>query len=292
MKTEDIWAKSELKLVYLRPGEYGEIKHVRVPATFIPKPPSVAKSPRRSESRGTNRGRGRGRGHGRGRTTKTTCRSSKHLKDHSKSILKPVHTGQTLQSSRDQRCNVSTSRPVREGRKRIDYLKLNDGLDTPDKPDLPSAKHAKRSPVPARKGPSKDRMAAQSPVNETNEIENSKLTGETAGKLTGATELSGETVRPESLNDAMSGTLPDLVINNKKNAPTEVAGQLSNADPTAHDISLDPGTTESEDDAIDALLSLGRENEFSANVDALDENSQLMPIGGVNLPVDATPVQV
>ena len=28
MKLEDIWAKSELKLVYLGPGEYGEIKHV------------------------------------------------------------------------------------------------------------------------------------------------------------------------------------------------------------------------------------------------------------------------
>ena len=61
-------------------------------------------------------------------------------------------------------------------------------------------------------------------------------------------------------------------------------------DPTAHDISLDHPTTEEEEDAIDALLSLGREG--AAHADSLDENSQLMPIGGENLPIDAAPVQV
>ena len=48
--------------------------------------------------------------------------------------------------------------------------------------------------------------------------------------------------------------------------------------------------TEEEDDAIYALLTLGREN--TAHVDSLDENSQLMPIGGINLPIDVAPVQV
>ena len=74
LKLEDIWAKSELKLVYLGPGEYGEIKHVRVPATYVPKPPSVSKSPR-----STSKGRGRGKGRGKGRpakATKSTYRSS------------------------------------------------------------------------------------------------------------------------------------------------------------------------------------------------------------------------
>ena len=235
-------------------------------------------------------GRGRGKSRGRGRTTKTTCRSSERLKGRSKSIPTPVHTGQTLQSNRERRCNVSTSRPVRESRKKIDYLKLNDGLDTLDKQDLPSPKRVKRSPLPARKGPSKDRMAAQSPVNDANEIENTTLTGETTGKLTGATELSGGTVPPKNQNDVLSETLPDLVVN--RSTSIESAGLPPNADPTAHDISLDPGTTESEDDAIDALLSLGRENEVIANVDSMDENEQLMPIGGANLPVDAAPVQV
>ena len=163
MKVEDIWAKSELKLLYLGPGEYGEIKHVRVPATFISIPPSVSKSPRSSSK---NRGRGRGRSKGsRGRTTKTTCRSSERVTDRTKIASKPAHTGQTLQSNWDQTYNLSTSRPVRESQKRIDYFKLNDGLASTEKADLPSPKRVKRSPVPARKGPSKDRMSARSPVN-------------------------------------------------------------------------------------------------------------------------------
>ena len=286
MKTEDIWIKSELKLVYLGPGEYGEIKHVRVPATFVPKPPAVAKSPR------PHRGRGRGRGRGKGRTSKTTCRSSDRLKERSRSTPKP--TGQTIQSTGDQRCNVNTSRPVRENRKRIDYLRLNDGLDMPSKPDLPSPKRSKRSPVPARKGPSKDRMLALSPIKETNAPKIDTLTGETTGKLTGVTELLGETVPPKNREDVASGTLPDLVVNSNTTVDTEVTDQPANLDPTAHDISLDPGTTESEDDAIDALLNLWRESELNhnPNVDALEENAQLMPIGGAILPIDAAPVQV
>ena len=287
MKLEDIWAKSELKLVYLGPGEYGEIKHVRVPATFTPKPPSVSKSPR-----GSNKSRGRGRGRGRGRTTRTMCRSSERVRDRTKSTSKPVHTGQTLQSNRDQTYNLSTSRPVRESRKRIDYFKLNDGLDSSEKPDLPSPKRVKRSPIPASKGPSKDRMSARSPVNVNNEVEKSKLTGGTTDKLTGAPELLGETVPPKSQSAQINETLPDLVVNSSNSVSTEVPEHSSMADPTQHDISLDPGTTELEDDAIDALLSLGRESNVNADVDALDENSQLMPIGGANLPVDVAPVQV
>ena len=287
MKVEDLWAKSELKLVYLGPGEYGEIKHVRVPATFIPKPPSVSKSPRV-----TNKGRGRGKGRGKGRPVKTTCRSSEHVRDRNKN-LKPAHTGQTLQSIRDQTYNLSTSRPVRENRKRIDYLKLNDGLDSPEKPDLLSPKRAKRSPITARSGPSKDRMSARSPVKVNTDDKKSKLTGDTTNKLTGAMELTGETVPPESQTRQVGAqtneTLPDLVVNSNTTVPA-MAGQSTTSDPTRHDISLDPGTTESEDDAIDALLSLGRERSVDTDMDVLDENSQLMPIGGANLPVDAAPV--
>ena len=102
----------------------------------------------------------------------------------------------------------------------------------------------------------------------------------------------GETVPPKNQEDVSSGMLPDLVVNSNATLDSKVTDQAANLDPTAHDISLDPGTTESEDDAIDALLSLGRENEHNHYVDALEENAQLMPIGGVNLPVDAAPVQV
>ena len=105
-------------------------------------------------------------------------------------------------------------------------------------------------------------------------------------------ELLGETVPPKNREDVACGTLPDLVVNSNATLDSKVTDQAANLDPTAHDISLDPGTTESEDDAIDVLLSLGRENELNHDVDALEENAELMPIGGVNLPVDAAPVQV
>ena len=217
------------------------------------------------------------------------------MRDRNKNI-KPAHTGQTLQSIRDQTYNLSTSRPVPETRKRIDYLKLNDGLDSPGKRDLPSPKCAKRSPIPARSGPSKDRRLARSPVNVSPDVEKSKLTGDTTNELTGVTELLGFTVPPESQKVQESAqfneTLPDLVVNRNNDFLTAVSGQSSLSDPTRHDISLDPGTTESEDDAVHALLSLGWESNAHVDMDALDENSQLMPIGGANLPVDPAPVTV
>ena len=114
-------------------------------------------------------------------------------------ISKPAHTGQTLQSIRDQTYNLNTSRPIRESRKKIDYLKLNDGLDSSDKLDLPSPKRAKRSPIPARSGPSKDRISARSPVNVKNWIsKNPNLQEVHLTNLSGDTELMGETVPLES----------------------------------------------------------------------------------------------
>ena len=179
----------------------------------------------------------KGKGRGRGRPAKTSCRSSERVRERNKN-RKPSPTGQTLQSVRDQTYNLKTSRPIRESRKRIDYFKLNDGLDSTEKPDLPSPKRAKRSPIPARSGPSTDRMSARSPVNEKLDVPKSKLTGGTSDELIGDTELIGETVPPGN-HTADGGkqnndTLPDLVVNSGDTIPVTT-------DPTRHDISLDPG---------------------------------------------------
>ena len=170
------------------------------------------------------------------------------MKDRNKNTVKPTHTGQTLQSSREETYGLSTMRPARESRKRIDYLKLNDGLDPSDKAGLPSPKRAKRSPVPARKGPSKDRILARSPVNVNDEVGKNKLTGGTTDTFIGDSELLGGTVPPESQTAQVNEALPDLVVNSNHNIsiPSDAPAQPTTTDPTRHDISLDPGTTESE----------------------------------------------
>ena len=113
-------------------------------------------------------------------------------------------------------------------------------------------------------------------------VTKSKLTSELIGDYFGETVPPGNHTAEDKQN---SDILPDLVVNREDTIPVTT-------DPTRHDISLDPGTTESEDDAVDALLSLGREGNVDQNTDKLDENSQLMPIGGTNLPLDVAPVPV
>ena len=104
-----------------------------------------------------------------------------------------------------------------------------------------------------------------------------------------------------------SGKLPDLVVNasmSTSNTPTiPVTAPLDSAqtepdsanvetDPTRHDITLDPPTTEDEEDAIDALLSLGSDISQNLSVDdPLNENPLLMPIGG-STTQDVNPVEV
>ena len=73
----------------------------------------------------------------------------------------------------------------------------------------------------------------------------SRLIGVTDVKLTGVTELPGGTVPPVSQPESVAESLPDLVMNRNDTIP-EPNSQSVSADPTAHNISLDPPTTEEE----------------------------------------------
>ena len=106
--------------------------------------------------------------------------------------------------SRDLKYGLQTSCPVRQNRRNIDYCKLNDGLEeSPAR--SPSPKRSRKSPIPARSGPSNMRMSAQSspppkpsPTRNKNKLIGvDKLTGAMSGD--GASELVGGTdVTPKS----------------------------------------------------------------------------------------------
>ena len=75
--------------------------------------------------------------------------------------------------------------------------------------------------------------------------------------------------------------LPDLVVN--QNAPgTAASKNIDESEITANTVS-----TEEELEAASILLSLGDTCDDTLEDD--DENAQLMPIGGVNIPEDIAP---
>ena len=57
-----------------------------------------------------------------------------------------VNKSRTLQEARDNKYGISTSRPVRDTRKKIDYYKLNDGLDE-SKDESPPPKETENEPI-------------------------------------------------------------------------------------------------------------------------------------------------
>ena len=90
-------------------------------------------------------------------------------------------------------------------------------------------------------------------------------------------------------------SLPDLVLDNKVGDDT-IATEIAAAIPTASHIketfNVDPLSTDDEIDmdAVDALLSLS--SVWDDSKDPTLENEQIMPIGGLNLPVDVAPVPI
>ena len=75
--------------------------------------------------------------------------------------------------------------------------------------------------------------------------------------------------------------LPDLVVN--QNEPATI--QPENVQQTS--LAANTTSTEEELKAASMLLSLGDTRDDTLDED--DENAQLMPIGGVNIPVDIAP---
>ena len=159
------------------------------------------------------------------------------------------------------------TRSVRSNRQNIDYLTLNDGLEDDE---VSSSKRRHRTTYRPRSGPSATRQAAR--------------------KHTTSTELQGITMT------GASSTLPAVPPPASKPAPSnELTGVPKTDDNILPDLVLeqeDPDTTqavstEEEMDAAAVLLSLGeiRDNTLDDN----NENAELMPIGGLNVPLDIAP---
>ena len=130
----DVYEKSHLRLIYLGPGKYAEIRPNRETATPLASPDEQLKVKSPKTKRGKKTGKGLKR-----KQTKTTCRTTtakRPKKDTSRSN-RQIHMGSSLQSTRDRKFGLNTSRPVRENRRSINYAKLNDGLQTEEDPPTP-----------------------------------------------------------------------------------------------------------------------------------------------------------
>ena len=156
-----------------------------------------------------------------------------------------------------------TTRTIRSSRQSIDYLTLNDGLvdDTSTSP-----KCRRKGTYRPQSGPSASRQATQkhtsSPESKTLSNDGGKTTlpaVPTSKTKKSAAELSGV---PDDQN------LPDLVLNHEETMQATEAI-----------------STEEEMDAVATLLSLGEIRDDT--LDDNNENVELMPIGGQNVPIHA-----
>ena len=120
----------------------------------------------------------------------------------------------------------------------------------------------------------------------------------TASSLTGVPIMPDTTTtapEPTKQDDALD-SLPDLVLDNKVGDDMIVTEIAAAAVPTASHVketfNVDPLSSDDEIDmdAVDALLSLSSVRDDSK--DPTLENKQIMPIGGLNLPVDVAPVPI
>ena len=160
MAVDDVWAKSDLRLVMLEPGCYGEIKNIQQPPS-APPPSSISDpAPTATPSKHASQSRNKPKTTNRGNVSKPLKKKERVSRSRSSSGEKSASKPHTLQESRDLKYGLQTSRPVRKNRRKIDYCKLNDGLEEPAS-NLPSPKRAKRSPLPSRSGPSYTRISTQ-----------------------------------------------------------------------------------------------------------------------------------
>ena len=120
MTIPEVYAKSHVRLIYLGPGKYAEIRPNHETATPLVSPDQLTRPP----SPKPKKGRGRGRGSKRAKP-KSTCRTTGSKRP--KISRNQVHLDSSLQAARDRKYGLHTSRPVRETRRSIDYAKLNDG---------------------------------------------------------------------------------------------------------------------------------------------------------------------
>ena len=154
MSGQEVYAKSDISLIFLGPGKYAKIRSNRESLTPLTSPVESVKPRKSTKSAATPKPSTKGRS----RKKKTTCRTTGVRPSRAKKSSVTVHLDSSLQSARDHKYGLHTSRPVRDTRHSIDYAKLNDGLQ--EEEDSPTPKRHKQTVLPRREGPSAERMAA------------------------------------------------------------------------------------------------------------------------------------
>ena len=122
MDEDELYSKSDIRLVYVGHDMYVELKHIRQPKPKQPQPatPSITLPETKINKKSTK--------------SKVTNRGDKpHSKPGKKLTLPPP----------------LEPRPPRRNHRRIDYLQLNDGLEEPELTPVKSKRHKPNSPPPA-----------------------------------------------------------------------------------------------------------------------------------------------
>ena len=256
---QEIYSLCGINLMFLGETTYGIIKNIRVPNPEEIQQPTLIQQSTLTTAK---------------KTAKKTCWESRRGKTVKKSETKPKleKRSRTLSESHQVTFGIApppvVSRSDHSNRKNIDYLTLNDGLEDNE---VPSPKRRRKATYRPRSGPSSTRQATRKHT-ASPESQNVKDTGthstlpavpSAVSKSTPSDELTGI---PNETDDQI---LPDLVLEHDEPNTTQAV------------------STEEEMDAVAALLSLGEVG--NKTLDDNNENAELMPIGGQNVPLDVAP---
>ena len=308
---DELYEKSDIKLVYVGHNMYAELKHIRQPRpqlthTVSTTPPGADNTKKRSSAGRCGR--------------KVTNRGDKpRSKQGRKSTPPPLPPPPVPRPSRRNRCNIN-------------YLQLNDGLE---KPAVTSPKTKKKKPYspPPRAGPSASRQAANkknrnkldlkllmektpdteklpdivsnSEQQETfnavtdNQTTTSREADSTLATNDGNGEFNGVTKTPLSNfstpvtpvnTELLLETIALVTPENAEVLPETVLDTNDTITPAL--VGHDTATTTDEEEAAEALLALCNLPDMDDEEDGSDDNANLMPIGGPSMSININPVEV
>ena len=280
LSEDALYERSKVKLVYVGHHMFIELKDIRVPKPTpsipVQAPTSAHKKPKPNK-----------------KNKKVTSRGDKPKR--------AKKTGEPIRP-----VTPPPPRPTRRNRKNVDYLKLNDGLDEPAIESPKQKRHKPNSPPP-RAGPSVTRQAARKRKACKDNSEEMKLpdlvintsspdafNGRTSidrGRIAcKQTVVQVETAKNTPVTDPVHS---DSMVRGNTSTP-KVTSELPSVtaqqhfEPPGHDTC----TTTDEEDAVEALLSLGLIPDTITTTDVQNDNDELMPIGGTSTVVDANPVKI
>ena len=277
---EEIFKLSGINLVYLGPTMYGIIRDIRTP-----QPELIVIKPITSSNQSKHTGKTTCRDNKQGRVGKSS--RSKHTVD------QPKNTGtdrpKTLSESRLVNYGISvaniTQSRKRSSRQDIDYVSLNEGYY--EEKESPSKKRWHKESYQPRSTPSASRISANRKTSlliattEGGATDNTQAAlPMTSGLLSGVPPIVPPVVLSTSTpKTSETDILPDLVVNQPV--------ITSNVDC----LPLAATNTVEDLEAASTLLSLGDIIGDPPDEDN-DDNTLLMPMGGVNNPVDIAPQQI